>query len=285
MGLQFRSIWISDTHLGGKNLKSNKLYDFLQNTDSEYLYLVGDILDLWLLNKRWHWPPINDKIVELVCKKAQNGTKVFYLPGNHDAKMRNYIGSTFNGVRICDEMVHQGVNGEQFLVLHGDRFDWVVQENEWLADIGSRLYGMLLRINRDYNRYRKFMGKDYLSVSAYLKYKCKKVVSYVSDYEDALVDELHKQEVDGVICGHIHHATIKNIGDFLYTNSGDWVESCTALAENSHGTMGVIQWAEQNPVKEYVLQEKNEKNRYSDGCLASTNQRDCYHAVPDHKVS
>jgi UDP-2,3-diacylglucosamine pyrophosphatase LpxH len=272
MGLQFRSIWISDTHLGGKNLKSNKLYDFLNNTDSEYLYLVGDILDLWLLNKRWHWPEINDKIVELVFEKAQNDTEVFYLPGNHDAMMRKYVGSTFNGVHIRGEMIHQGANGDRFLVLHGDRFDRVVQENEWLAHIGSRLYEALLRINRNYNNYRKFMGKDYYSISALLKHKCKTAVSYMSDYEDALVEELHKQEVDGVICGHIHHATIKNIGDFLYTNSGDWVESCTALAENDHGAMGVIQWAEQNPVKECVLlQEENEKNRYSDGCLAPTN--------------
>lgn len=271
MGLHFRSIWISDTHLGGKNLKSNKLYHFLQNTDSEYLYLVGDILDLWLLNKRWHWPPINDKIIQLVFSKAKNGTKVFYLPGNHDAIMRNYIGSTFNGVQICDEMIHHGVNGERFLVLHGDRFDFVIQEKEWLAHIGGRLYESLLRMNREYNRCRSLMGKEYFSISAYLKYKCKKVINYMGDYEEVLVEELRKQEVDGVICGHIHHATIKNIGGFLYTNSGDWVESCTALAENCHGAIGVVQWAGKNKVTEYVLQAENEKNRYSDRHLAPTN--------------
>lgn len=269
--LHFRSIWISDTHLGGRNLKSEQLYEFLKTTESEYLYLVGDIFDLWKLKKNWFWPKINDRIVNLIISKARNGTKVYYLPGNHDDIVRRYTGTSFHGVDICDEIVHTSVDGRKYLVMHGDKFDCVVQNSEWLANIGATLYDILLVINRWYNAYRLFRGKEYHSISAWLKHKCKKAVNYIGDFEDVLIKEIQKNRVDGLICGHIHHASIKAMGDFLYSNSGDWVESCTALAENSNGNIGIIQWVEQNPIKELAIDADYGKNRYRDRCLAPTN--------------
>jgi UDP-2,3-diacylglucosamine pyrophosphatase LpxH len=269
--LYFRSIWISDTHLGGKNLNSKQLYDFLQQTESEYLYLVGDIFDLWKLKKHWFWPEINDRIVNLILSKAKNGTHVYYLPGNHDDIVRRYTGTSFHGVQICKEAVHISADGRKYLVLHGDKFDCVVQNSQWLANIGSVLYDSLLLINRWYNIYRTFRRKEYFSISAWIKHKCKKAVNYIGDFEEVLIREIQKNSVDGLICGHIHHASIKNLGDFLYSNSGDWVESCTALAENSNGNLGIIQWVEQNPIQELALSAEYEQNRYSDRCLAPTN--------------
>lgn len=269
--LHFRSLWISDTHLGGKNLNSRQLHEFLQNTESDYLYLVGDIFDLWKLRRRWFWPEVNDHIVNLILRKAQNGTKVYYLPGNHDDIVRKFTGTTFHGIDIREEMVHTAVDGRRYLVLHGDKFDCVVQHSVWLANIGSVLYDSLLLVNRWYNSYRRLRGKEYFSVSAWLKHKCKTAVNYIGDFEEVLIREIRDNNVDGLICGHIHHASIKTMGDFLYSNSGDWVESCTALAENVNGHLGIIQWVEQNPVKELAMTSGYEQNRYRNRCLASAN--------------
>jgi len=269
--LHFRSLWVSDTHLGGRNLKSDQLYEFLANTESDYLYLVGDILDLWKLRRNWFWPEINDRIVNLILKKAQSGTRVFYLPGNHDDIVSKYAGTTFCGVVICQDVVHTALDGRKYLVMHGDKFDCVIQHSKWLADLGSILYDLLLVLNRLYNQYRSLRGREYFSISAWLKHKCKTAVNYMGDFEEVLVKEIKGKRVDGLICGHIHHAAIKTMGEFLYSNSGDWVESCTALAENSNGTLGLIQWIEQNPVKELALEAKYEQNRYRNRCLASPN--------------
>lgn len=269
--LEFRSIWISDTHLGGKDLKSKQLYDFLRNTSSEYLYLVGDIIDMWKLKRKWYWPAINDAIVQLIFHKARCGTKVIYIPGNHDAEFRRYCGSTFKNIEIHQEYIHENINGSRFLILHGDQFDSVVQNNRWLADAGSIAYECLLKLNRWFNNYREARGKDYFSLSAHLKHKCKLAVNYISDYEQVLINEMRKQNVDGLICGHIHHADIKNMDGFLYTNSGDWVESCTALAENVNGTMGIIKWPAHAPLTEGAVSYECKKNPYRDRCLAPTN--------------
>lgn len=267
----FRSIWISDTHLGGKNIKSHQLYQFLKRTDSEYLYLVGDIIDFQQLARKWYWPDINNRIISLIMEKARNGTKVVYLPGNHDAPLRNYCGSHFNNIVIRDEVIHTTADNKRFLVLHGDRFDCVIQKSPWLAKVGGVLYEALLRVNRWYNRYRKLTGQDYFSISAYLKNKCKKVVNYIGDFEDYLSTEIVKKNVDGIVCGHIHKASIKLLGTSLYSNSGDWVESCTALAENESGMFGIIQWSDNAAITETLLQGNYEKDSYSDRCLAPTN--------------
>lgn len=271
MTIKFRSIWISDTHLGGKNIKSRQLYQFLQQTDSDYLYLVGDILDLLQLARKWHWPSINNRIVDLILQKAQNGTKVIYMPGNHDGALRNYIGSRFNGIEILEETVHIASDGRKYLVLHGDKFDCIIQKSPWLARLGGFLYEGLLCFNRYYNSIRRFFGKDYFSISAYLKHKCKKAVNYIGDFEETLLSKINRHKVDGIVCGHIHNASIKLMGESLYCNAGDWVESCTALAENHNGTIGIINWPVTNPLPETLSHKEYEKDCNSDGCLAPTN--------------
>ncbi len=271
MVMHFRSIWISDTHLGGKNIQSQQLLDFLNNTESEYLYLVGDMIDLQQLRRKWYWPEINNRIVGSILKKAQNGTKVFYLPGNHDAALRNYSGNIVKKVSIHSEAVHTTLDGRKLLVLHGDKFDRVIQHSPWLAHFGGWIYELLLSLNQKINRVHKLFGKNYFSVSAYLKHKCKKVVNHIGDFEKSLISEMRKNNVDGIICGHIHHASIKEMGNFVYSNSGDWVESCTALAESVNGTFGIVEWSNIKAIQEMFAENKNEKDRYSDRCLAPTN--------------
>lgn len=271
MVMHFRSIWISDTHLGGKNIQSQQLLDFLNNTESEYLYLVGDMIDLQQLRRKWYWPEINNRIVSSILNKAQNGTRVFYLPGNHDAALRNFSGNIIQQIAIHSEAVHTTLDGRKLLVLHGDKFDRVVQHNPWLAHLGGWIYELLLSLNQKINTVRRFFGKNYFSVSAYLKHKCKKIVSHIGDFETNLIAEMRKHNADGIICGHIHHASIKAMGNFIYSNSGDWVESCTALAESVNGTLGIVEWREINVRQDISAQKINEEDRYSDRCLAPSN--------------
>lgn len=266
----FRSIWISDVHLGTRSLQSKQLLDFLQNTESEFLYLVGDILDLLQARRSWHWPKINDRIIQAIFDKARNGTKVFYIPGNHDHLLRNFNGNTINNIQILNKAIHQTANGRKYLVLHGDKFDCVIQHSPWLANIGSIAYDILLILNRWVNSLRVNFGLEYRSFSAWLKHQVKIVVNYIGSFEEIVAREVEENNVDGLICGHIHQATVKNIGDILYSNSGDWVESCTALAENQEGTLGVIEWAGRNQIKDALIHERT-KNMYRNRCLASSN--------------
>jgi len=271
MHQQFRSIWISDTHLGGKNLKSEQLYQFLQATESEYLYLVGDIFDFWKLKRHWYWPEINNRIINLILEKAGRGTKVFYLPGNHDEHLRAYCGKTISNIHFVSEIIHTNASGGRFLVMHGDSFDCVVQSNRWLADIGSILYEGLLQLNRVYNRIRAARGKKYFSISSWLKQQCKLAVNYIGNFEETLITEIKNKQVDGIICGHIHHASIRNLDRYLYSNCGDWVENCTALAENHSGTIGIIEWTKHQPEPATAKNNAHEQNRLGDRCLAPTN--------------
>lgn len=268
----YRTLWISDTHLGGKHAKSEALFQFLKKTESDNLYLVGDIFDLWQLGKAWHWPEINDRIIAAILEKIAGGTRVVYLPGNHDAQFRRYCGTSINGIRICDEIIHETADGGRYLVLHGDRFDPIVQKGKFLAHIGSLLYEFLLNLNHPYNALRRrFRGKTVPSLSAQIKYRCKMAVNYIGSFETVLGAEVLKNRVDGVICGHIHHASLHTIGNFLYGNAGDWVESCTALAENHLGTIGIIDWATETLGTEVLHTSEHEKNRLGDRCLAPTN--------------
>jgi UDP-2,3-diacylglucosamine pyrophosphatase LpxH len=248
----FRSIWISDTHLGGRDLQSKKLLQFLQATESDYLYLVGDIFDLWKLKRSWFWPSINNQIVAAIMGKAAGGTRVFYLPGNHDELLRSYSGFSFNNITVADQIVHETVNGGRYLVLHGDVFDCVVQKRRWLADLGSILYDLLLVINRWYNSLRRLTGRPYQSISASIKQRIKQAVNHIGNFEETLVREARRKRVDGLICGHIHHAAIRDINGVLYSNAGDWVESCTALVENTNGTIGIVDWRDTPCSPEFV---------------------------------
>jgi UDP-2,3-diacylglucosamine pyrophosphatase LpxH len=242
--LQFRAIFLSDIHLGTRGAQGEFLLDFLTHTSSNYLYLVGDILDLWKMKNGWYWPRVNNDIVRLVFHKAQNGTRVIYVPGNHDDLLRDLAGSEFNGIHIRQEAIHETADGKKMLVLHGDEFDSIVKHNRWLAIIGSGAYEMLLVANRWINSLRRQGGFPYWSLSAYVKHRVKNAVQFISSFERVVTLEASRRKVDGLICGHIHKAAVEKVGNVLYANSGDWVESCTALVEDAAGGLQIVRWAD-----------------------------------------
>ena len=242
--LRFRTIWISDVHLGTSGCQAKRLLEFLKATESDKLYLVGDIVDGWQLKRRWYWHQTHNDVVQLVMKKAKKGTKVIFVPGNHDEVVRQFIGLNFGGIKIRDELVHTTANGKRMLVLHGDRFDGVIACAKWLAYVCDTLYTMILKFNQIFNIWRARVGLPYWSLSQYLKLKVKNAVSYITSFEDALAEEARKQNLDGVICGHIHKAEIRDINGILYCNDGDWVESLTALVEDEVGELHLVDWHE-----------------------------------------
>lgn len=242
---KYRSIWISDIHLGTRGCKADYLLDFLRRTESDWLYLVGDIVDGWRLKKSWYWPQSHNDVVQKLLRKARKGAKVIYVPGNHDSAMRDYRGNQFGGVVVEYDAIHEMLDGRRFLVTHGDEFDGIVKYARWLAALGDNAYAFALRLNDWYNWYRNWMGLPYWSLSAYLKHKVKNAVAFINSYEQLLVEEARKREVDGVICGHIHHAEMRSFGGILYCNDGDWVESCTALVEHLDGRLEILRWAEE----------------------------------------
>ena len=240
----YRAVWISDTHLGTPGCNSELLLDFLKSVECETLYLVGDIIDGWQLRKGWYWPPRHNDIVRCVLKMAKHGTRVIYVPGNHDEVFRDYVGLHFGGVEIVPEAVHVTADGRKLLVLHGDEFDGIVLYARWLAFLGDRAYALLLRLNAALNRIRRMMGKPYWSLSALLKKKVKNAVQFISSFEQAVARFALDRGADGVVCGHIHTAEVRQIGEVTYYNDGDWVESCTALVEHADGRMEIIDWAQ-----------------------------------------
>ena len=241
---RYRTIWISDFHLGTRNTKADFLLDFLKNNDSEYLYLVGDIFDGWALGKSWYWPQLHNDVVQKLLRKVRKGTKVTYIPGNHDEFARGFVDMNFGGIATKMQSIHTTVDGRQLLILHGDRFDGVIKYAKWISVLGAAAYEISLVMNRWFNNIRKWMGLPYWSLSAYLKNKAKKAVQHIAEFEKVVVNEAKKYEVEGVVCGHIHHAEIKDINGVLYCNTGDWVESCTALVEHVDGKLEVIRWSD-----------------------------------------
>lgn len=239
---RYRTIWISDIHLGTSGCQAARLLEFLQATESETLYLVGDIIDGWQLKRRWFWDQTHNNVVQNVLKKAKKGTRVIFIPGNHDESVRQFIGLDFGGIQIRDELVHVTAQGKQMLVLHGDRFDGVIACAKWLAYVGDSLYTVVLKFNQVFNTWRARAGLPYWSLSQYLKLKVKNAVSYISSFEHALAAEAKKKGVDGVICGHIHKPEIRDIDGTLYCNDGDWVESLSALVEEKSGELRLVTW-------------------------------------------
>ncbi len=243
--IRFRTIWISDVHLGTRGCQAEALVEFLHHTESEYLYLVGDIVDGWQLRKRWYWPQPHNDVLQKIMKRARRGTKVFYVPGNHDEAARDFCGLRFGGLLVTNQIVHTAADGKQLLVLHGDQFDAVISFAKWLAKLGDVAYTVILGVNTYFNFIRRKLGFSYWSVSAYLKNKVKNAVAYIGAYEELVAGEARRHRVDGVVCGHIHHAEIKTMGGVLYGNSGDWVESCTALVEDFDGKISLIFWTKE----------------------------------------
>ncbi|MGY0829308.1 UDP-2,3-diacylglucosamine diphosphatase [Azospirillum brasilense] len=240
---RYRSIWISDVHLGTRGCKAEYLLDFLKHNESDHLYLVGDIVDGWRLRKTWYWPQAHNDVVQKILRRARKGVQVYYIPGNHDEAARDYAGLQFGDVQVVEEMIHVTADGRQLLVTHGDRFDVVVKYARWLAFIGDNAYVVLLQANTLFNWVRRKLGFPYWSLSAFLKHKTKTAVEFIGNYETALGDEARRRKVDGVVCGHIHTAEIRDMEGILYCNDGDWVESCTALVEHPCGRLEIIDWA------------------------------------------
>ena len=240
----YKTIFISDIHLGSKACQAELLLDFLKHNDAEKLYLVGDIVDGWRLKRKWYWPQSHNDVVQKILRKARKGTEIIYVPGNHDEGLRRYIGTHFGGIEVRPTDIYQAVNGDKYLVLHGDSFDNVMLYARWLAYVGDHAYDLVLKLNTVFNGLRRLMGLRYWSLSSYLKIKVKNAVQFISEFERVLAQEAQKAGVQGVICGHIHHAEIKQYADVIYMNDGDWVESCTALVEHFDGTWEIVFWAD-----------------------------------------
>ncbi|MGA0910476.1 MAG: UDP-2,3-diacylglucosamine diphosphatase [Betaproteobacteria bacterium] len=241
--MHYRSVFISDIHLGTKGCQADALLDFLKNHTSDYLYLVGDIVDGWQLKRRWYWPQAHNDVVQKLLRKARKGCQVIFVPGNHDEFARPFAELALGDIKIKKEAVHTLLNGRRMWVIHGDEFDAVVQCAKWLAYLGDSAYTAALACNRWLNLARQKLGMPYWSLSAFLKLKVKRAVSYVNHYEQAVAQSAKRKGYDGVICGHIHHAEIRTVDGVLYCNDGDWVESLTAIAEGMDGKLHIIRWA------------------------------------------
>jgi len=238
--LSVRTAWISDLHLGTAGCQAHALLAFLRDLECDTLYLVGDIVDGWQLRRHWYWPQAHNDVVQKILRKARKGTHVIFVPGNHDEFARRYVAHNFGGVDVVDEAVHTLVDGRRLWVTHGDLFDGVIQCAKWLAYAGDVAYGWTLRLNRRFNLLRAHLGLPYWSLSRYLKGKVKRAVSYIGDFEEAVAREARERGLDGVVCGHIHHAEIRTIDGILYCNDGDWVESLTALVEHRDGRLEIV---------------------------------------------
>ena len=238
----YRAIWISDVHLGTAGCKAEFLLDFLRFNESWELYLVGDIIDGWQLKKNWYWKQSHNDVVQKVLRKSRKGTRVTYVAGNHDEVLRQFIGMAFGEIRIVNETTHHLLDGRKLWITHGDFFDGIIQHAKWLAYLGDSLYTLILKLNDAFNRTRHRLGMSYWSLSQYLKHRVKNAVSFITEFEQVLVNEARRRGFDGVVCGHIHKAEIRLVDDVLYCNDGDWVESLSALVETHEGELKLIHW-------------------------------------------
>jgi UDP-2,3-diacylglucosamine pyrophosphatase LpxH len=239
---QYRALFLSDMHLGARGCQADKLLDFLRYHEAETIYLVGDIVDGWALKVNWFWPQAHNDVVQKLLRKSRKGSRLVYIPGNHDEFLRHYYGTHFGGIEVVESMVHQAADGRRYLVVHGDHFDLIVTQARWLAHLGDRAYDFAIVANRTFNAFRRVLGFPYWSLSQWAKLKVKNAVAYIGNYEKALAADARRNNVDGIICGHIHHATIHDDFGVRYVNCGDWVESCTAIAEHHDGRLEIIHW-------------------------------------------
>ena len=254
MPKRFRTLFISDIHLGAKSCQAKLLLTFLDRHKADTIYLVGDIVDGWRLKKTWFWPQAHNDVVQAFLSLAQGGTRVVFMPGNHDEFARDYLGHNFGGIEIVDHALHAGADGRQYLVIHGDQFDAVVMHAKWLARLGDGAYRTAQAINARISAVRRAMGLTYWSFSAWAKLKVKKAVNFISAFETTLAAEARRRNAEGVICGHIHHAAIRDMDGITYMNCGDWVEGCTALAEHIDGSFEIIDWSIAVPVAHHLAE-------------------------------
>jgi UDP-2,3-diacylglucosamine pyrophosphatase LpxH len=253
---KYRTLFLSDLHLGTRAAQAELLLDFLKYHDAETIYLVGDIVDGWRLKKGWYWPQAHNDVVQKFLRKVRKGVRVIYIPGNHDEFARNYTGLTFGGIEVVSEALHKTADDKKIIVMHGDQFDIVVCNARWLAYLGDWAYRVAISTNTWVNTARRLSGMGYWSLSAWAKMKVKNAVNFIGDFEKTLALEAKRKNADGVICGHIHHATIKQIDGALYINTGDFVESCSAVVEHQDGHFEIIYWqmTAQEQMNQYLKQ-------------------------------
>jgi UDP-2,3-diacylglucosamine pyrophosphatase LpxH len=239
-----RALFISDVHLGTRTARADELLGLLRCCDADVIYLVGDIIDFWRVRRGPHWPQTHNDVLQKLMRKVRKGTRVVLIPGNHDEALRNYAGMQFGGVEIHRDYLHTTALGHRYVVMHGDEFDVVVRTAKWLALLGDRGYELALWLNHPFNWVRRHLGLGYWSLSAYLKYRVKSAVAFISAFEEAVAAEARRRGADGIICGHIHHAADRTFDGVHYVNCGDWVESCTAAAETQDGRLRIVRWEE-----------------------------------------
>ncbi len=251
---RYRTLFISDVHLGTRTSQAEKLIDFLREHDADTIYLVGDIVDFWRIRRGAVWPQSHNDVLQKILRKVRKGARVIFIPGNHDEGLRQYCGQRFGGIEIERQAIFETAAGKRYLVIHGDEYDVVVRYARWLAFLGDRGYELALWLNWPLNIFRRKAGMGYWSLSSYLKQKVKTAVNFIGEFEKNLSSEAQRHNVDGVICGHIHHAASRHFEAVHYLNTGDWVESCTAIGEKADGELVLIRWLD-------VIQEREAKAR------------------------
>jgi UDP-2,3-diacylglucosamine pyrophosphatase LpxH len=238
-----RSVFISDVHLGTRACQAARLIDFLREYPSDHLYMVGDIIDFWAMSRSIQWAPAHNTVVQKILRRARQGGHVMFIPGNHDEVLREYTGITFGNIRVEQEWIHETADGRRYLLIHGDEFDQITRFHRWVAVLGDVAYGALLRLNVGLSRLRRLLGiSGYWSLAGYAKRRVKKAVNFISDFETSVVHAVRQRNLDGVICGHIHWAEIRQVEGITYLNCGDWVDSCTAIVEHIDGRMEIVRW-------------------------------------------
>ncbi len=239
---RYRAVFLSDVHLGTRTSQADALLDFLRSVDADVIYLVGDIVDFWRVRRGPYWPQSHNDVIQKLLRKVRKGSRIVFVPGNHDEGLRDFCGMHFGGVDVMQNAIHVTAQGKRYVVMHGDEFDVVVRSAKWLALLGDIGYETALWLNNPLNWARRYLGLGYWSLSAYLKSRVKQAVSFIGAYEEAVAEEARRHTADGIICGHIHSAADKTIGEVHYLNCGDWVESCTAIVEDARGTLRLIHW-------------------------------------------
>lgn len=238
-----RSIFLSDIHLGTRGCQADSLLDFLRHHESEYLFLIGDIVDFWAMSRGIHWTAAQNTVVQKILRAARKGTRVVFVPGNHDEALREYVGITFGDIQLEHDWVHRCADGKRYLLLHGDEYDQVTRYHRWVAVIGDVAYNTLVRVNGWLSWMRRRLGiSGYWSLAGYAKRKVKTAVNFIFDFEDSVIHGARERGVDGVICGHIHWAAIREVDGLTYVNCGDWVDSCTAIVEHVDGRLELVEW-------------------------------------------
>ncbi len=252
---RYRTLFLSDLHLGTRGCQAHLILDMLRHVEADTIYLVGDILDGWRLRSGWYWPQAHNDVVQKLLRKVRRGARMVFVPGNHDEFARQFFGLTFGGIEIKRQAIHAAADGKRYLIIHGDEFDVVVRHSKWLAFFGDWAYETALFVNTHFNAARRALGLPYWSFSAWAKLKVKNAVNFIGSFEKELAGEARRQGVDGVVCGHIHHAVIRDIDGVIYVNTGDFVESCSLVVEHFDGRLEVMRW----PVELKVLAPEDDK--------------------------